>query len=193
MKQLYKALFDLILSIQALLPDGVSDTLIKHIDKYHSQPEFMDGGVPFHVPAVFVEIPRVNWVTLKTGAQKGEGLLRFHIVQYTAADMYQNTYNGSENQDIAFQILDVIDTLNAALQGWQCSSTLITTSPLDRVASLADTRHDIVSVDILEYRCMIYDYTMVQTGETVPLTLKLFGEIDRGSQDQDPTVKEIEV
>jgi hypothetical protein len=64
---------------------------------------------------------------------------------------------------------------------------------LDIVASLADTRHDIVSVDILEYRCMIYDYTMVKTGETTTLELKLFGEIDRGSQDQDPTVKEIEV
>lgn len=193
MKNLYKALFDLILSIQAILPDEVSTTLIKHIDKYHAQPEFLDGGVPFHVPAVFVEIAQVNWTSMPNGAQRGEALIRFHVVQYTAADTYQNTFGGSENQAIAFQILEIMDTLNANIQGWACDSDLLTTSKFDRVRTIADTRHDIVSVDILEYRCMIYDYSMIPSGATVPLHLKLFGEIDRGSQDQDSTVKEIEV
>ena len=56
MKQLYLALYNHILSILAPVSDEVNDKLIKHVDRYNAQPEFTEGLIPFHLPAVFIGI-----------------------------------------------------------------------------------------------------------------------------------------
>lgn len=122
---------------------------IKWVDLYNAQPEFLGERLAHDFPAVFIEFAQIDWTSMATPLQRGEAILRLHIVQWSVAD----TYQGSEQQNDALQRLQLLSTLHGQLQGW--AGTYHT--GLMRTATLSDTRHDAVTVDVMEYRCSIYE------------------------------------
>ena len=148
--------------------------LLKFIDRYHAQPEFLDQGLSFNLPAAFIEVSEVRWQSLGRGLQKGQAVVRIHILSDTVADSYQ----GSENQDIALRIYDTLRAVHKSLQGFSSGDTSFRFSPLTRSASISDTRHDTVSVDIIEYQTELTDADAAGDDLYKMLELDLQSEID---------------
>ena len=150
MKQVYLALTERVAAIR----DRDGRPIFKHIDRYNSQPEFLD-EVTFPFPAVFVEFADVAWRTLGRGniglnaeglptrVQIGEATVRFHVVQQTYAD----THRGAKTQTVGLEVWDALDALSAAIQGF--APPLCT--QFDRKRLRSDTRHNVVSVDVVEF------------------------------------------
>lgn len=179
MRQIFLTLFNTIMVIPEPNATEANTTLFKHVDKYNAQPEFLDEGIPFHTPAAFIEIREINWEDVTGGIQKGNATIRVHVVQHSLADTYQNNYQGSENQQKAMQLFDTLDWLHFALQGLQISSPNINCSPLTRRRTISDTRHDIVSVDILEYVTIVNDEQIEEPIFDKIDEISTLGEIDK--------------
>jgi hypothetical protein len=179
MRQIFLTLFNTIMGIPEPNATEEGATLFKHIDKYNAQPEFLDEGIPFHTPAAFIEIREINWEDVTGGIQKGNATIRIHVVQHSLADTYQNNYQGSENQEKAMQLFQTLDWLHFALQGLQIGSPNINCSPLSRKRTISDTRHDIVSVDILEYMTIINDEQTKEPIFDIIDEISISGEIDK--------------
>lgn len=149
MKELLKAIL-----VKLLTVDG-----IRHADRYNAQPEFLTGEVVFDLPACFVEIASVEWSDKPYLIQEGQARVRVHIVQNTLADSYE----GSEDQATALAIEDTIRRVYVALHDWvplpEDAAIPISSSKMRRVTSISDTRHDVVSVDILEFNLTVVDYS----------------------------------
>jgi hypothetical protein len=127
----------------------IHSPLIKWIDLYNAQPEFLEQREAHDFPAVFVEFAQINWSNQAHPIQQGDALIRLHVVQWSLA----SSYEGSENQGTALERLQLLSRLHAHLHGFAGSYH----TPMIRTATLSDTRHDAVTVDILEYRCLIYE------------------------------------
>ena len=69
------------------LTDTEGNPLIKHIDLWNEQVEFIEQETPFATPAIFIELMPFNWQTLGGNAQRCSPTIRFHIIQQ---------YKGSE-------------------------------------------------------------------------------------------------
>ena len=62
---------------------------------------------------MFVEFETIEWRQEQRGARRGDVAVRLHIITDTV------TYNGSKDnrQEVALAYLDLIDRINAAMQG----------------------------------------------------------------------------
>ena len=179
MKTLYLALADKLLSIPAFIPDEVSDKLIKHIDRYNAQPEFTEGVIPFHLPAVFIEFAEVRWDTLPAGIQKGYATIRLHILQYALQDSSMDAY-GQEATEMtdALRLWDTMDAIHQAVQGFSGGDDAFSWSALRRITSRSDTRHNILSLDLMEYSTLLHDASAsisIPTHDLPPI--EVIGEI----------------
>ena len=103
-KQIYKA-------ICKRLSEQVTD--VKHIDLWNNNIAVLSGGAVWQRPAVFVEFETIEWKQLQKGVRTGDVGVRLHIVTDAIS------YNGSadERQEIALSYFDLIDRINAEMQG----------------------------------------------------------------------------
>jgi hypothetical protein len=162
------------LAALAPLPEGGAGggndlPIIKWIDLYNAQPEFLEQRESFDFPAVFVEFAAINWTNIAHPAQRGEASIRLHVVQWSLA----STYNGSEHQADALQRLRLLQQLHHHLHGWAGTHH----GPLIRTATDSDTRHDAVTVDVLTYNSLFYDCPPEQAKHYIAADLHLLGEI----------------
>lgn len=149
--------------LKAILAKLGSIEGIQFADLYKAQPEFLTQEISFDLPAVFVELPAIQWQDVPYNIQRSQpATVRLHIVQNTLAD----SYNGSSDQDISLQITEMLTRIYVAMHGWHEELRLPDNSPapiefdaLRRTTSVADTRHDTVSVDIMEFSTMFSDYS----------------------------------
>ena len=165
MKSLFLALQDKILSVPAVSPDEVSPAWFKHVDRYNAQPEFTEGVIPFHLPAIFVEFADIPWEDLTGGVQRGKALLRFHVLQYSLGDSSADVFGQEgEEKTEALRLFDTLEALHGALQGLagQSEDELFSWTGLRRVRTRSDTRHNILSLDILEYTTTLTDSTAAE-------------------------------
>jgi hypothetical protein len=164
--------------IKAILAQLGSITGIKFADLYKAQPEFLSQEISFDLPAIFVELPTIQWLDKPYNIQQSQPTtVRLHIVQNTLAD----SYNGSSDQDISLEITEMLTRIYVAMHGWQTTLLLpngdpapIEFDPLRRIASATDTRHDTVSVDIMDFSTIFTDYAASPdyTRTTVELPLQ---------------------
>lgn len=171
MKPLFLALQEKILSVPAVSPDEVSNSWFKHVDRYNAQPEFTEGVIPFHLPAVFIEFADIPWEDLSGGVQRGKALLRLHILQYSLGDSSADVFGQEgEEKTEAMRLLDTLEALHKACQGMAGKSEddLYSWTALTRSRTRSDTRHNILSLDILEYTTILTDSTAADAkGEIV--------------------------
>lgn len=139
-------------------------------DLWNNQPNNMDKEDPFPYPAVFFDFGTINWREVQYGVQEGDCTLRIIVVQ----DDYANSDDSSNNQASALSVLDLLQDINKALNGY--SSTHL--RRLVRTASTIDSDHDASRIDIIEYQCTMLDcststniYTATQlTGADIVVT-----------------------
>ena len=93
------------------LKDGDGQPLIRHIDLWNEQVEFIEQEEPFATPAVFIEFRPVQWATLGGTAQQADVPFRLHVVttwQGSAKD-------GSPFRADALDRFDLLDRIDACL------------------------------------------------------------------------------
>ena len=115
-KELYKAIAERLFLIAAdgsmTRPAGdaagtmageESERLIKHVDLWNHNVEFLDQEQPWERPAVFVEFMPIVWETIKPGREyRSKPVVNLHIVTDWAGDASA----GSELEDESLEVLD---------------------------------------------------------------------------------------
>lgn len=114
--------------------------LIKHIDLWNHNVEFIEQEENWERPAVFVEFCPIQWNAIVPGVEyRAEPLIKLHIV----TDWEGSSAEGSELQEDALKVFDLPGLIHARLAGLSGETFL----ELDLVES--DTNHnheDIVEV-----------------------------------------------
>lgn len=102
--QIYKAICN---RLTAQVPD------IKHIDLWNNNIAVLSGGAVWPRPAVFVEFEAIEWRQQQNRARMADIAVRLHIVTDAVS------YNGNTDpkQDSALAFLDLLNKVNAAMQG----------------------------------------------------------------------------
>lgn len=119
-KEIYKAIATRLFQIAS---DGsiiVSEAeeqpekLIKYVDLWNHNVEFLDQEQPWERPAVFVEFTPIAWDVVKPGLEyKSKPVVNLHIVTDWAGDASAT----SGIQDAALKVLDYSAIIHNALQG----------------------------------------------------------------------------
>lgn len=119
-KELYKAIADrlfLIASDGSMIDPEAKEQperLIKYVDLWNHNVEFLDEEQPWARPAVFVEFTPIVWDVIKPGMEyRSKPVVNLHIVTDWAGDASA----GSELQDDALKVLDYSGIIHKALQG----------------------------------------------------------------------------
>ena len=102
--QIYKTICD---RLTTQVPD------IKHLDLWNNNIAVLSGGAVWPRPAVFVEFETIEWRQQQNRARMADIAVRLHIVTDAVS------YNGNTDpkQDTALAFLDLLNKVNAAMQG----------------------------------------------------------------------------
>ena len=88
--------------------------LIKHIDLWNHNVEFIEQEENWERPAVFVEFCPIQWNAIVPGVEyRAEPLIKLHIV----TDWEGSSAEGSELQEDALKVFDLSGLLHAQLAG----------------------------------------------------------------------------
>lgn len=120
------------------------DSVIKHIDLWNHNVEFLEQEAAWPRPAVFIEICPIKWSAIVPGREyRAEPQLKFHIVT-DWAEVAIDESNG------AISMLDLPEHIHDALAGLQGNSFM--------ELSLAESHTNHNHEDIVE-NIEVYDYT----------------------------------
>lgn len=164
-KELYKAIAERLFLIAAdgsmIEPSGATagseaeaavtqqhtERLIKHIDLWNHNVEFLDLEQPWERPAVFVEFTPIVWDTIKLGREyRSKPVVNLHIVTDWAGDASA----GSELQDDALAVLDYSGIIHKALQGLGGEHF----NRFDLAETHTNHNHDEIVESIEVYKCV---------------------------------------
>lgn len=133
--------------------DEENNPIIKHIDLWNEQVEFIEQETPFDTPAIFIEFLEMKWVTLGGNAQKSNPTIRFHIVQKYEGSC-SNISIFREKALERFTILDELDKHMASFMQKEGDKII---SLWQRSTSSTNHNHDELIEDITDYTCTLYD------------------------------------
>lgn len=123
------------------------EKLIKHVDLWNHNVEFLDQEQPWERPAVFVEFTPIVWETIKPGREyRSKPMVNLHIVTDWAGDASA----GSELHDDALGVLDYSRTIHKALQGLEGHHF----SRFDLAETHTNHNHDDIVESIEVYKCV---------------------------------------
>lgn len=103
-KQIYKAICE---RLTQEIPE------VKYLDLWNNNIAVLSGGAVWPRPAVFVEFEAIEWKQAQNRVRRGDVAIRLHII--TDAISYNG--NSDERQEEALSYLDMLDRINAAMQG----------------------------------------------------------------------------
>ena len=90
------------------------EKLIKHVDLWNHNVEFLDQEQPWERPAVFVEFTPIVWEPVKPGREyRSKPVVNLHIV----TDWGGDASAASELQEETLKVLDYSGIIHKALQG----------------------------------------------------------------------------
>lgn len=96
------------------VPQQHTERLIKHVDLWNHNVEFLDQEQPWERPAVFVEFTPIQWEVVKPGREyRSKPVVNLHIV----TDWGGDSSSGSELEDESLAVLDFSRIIHKALQG----------------------------------------------------------------------------
>lgn len=98
-------------SICARLAERVPE--VKFLDLWNNEVQTLNGGAVWPLPAVFVEFEQIEWRQQNNGVRRGDVAVRLHII--TRAVTTHGHTDPKQSDALAF--LDLIDRVNAAMQG----------------------------------------------------------------------------
>lgn len=122
--------------------------VIRHIDLWNRNVEFIEEETPWPRPAVFIEICPIRWKAIVPGREyRAEPQLKFHIVTDWADAV-------SDEIDGAISMLDLPEHIHDALAGLEGDSFM------ELSLSESDTNHN--HEDIVE-NIEVYEYTAIKS------------------------------
>lgn len=129
------------------------EPVIRTVDLWNEQVEFIEQEDAFDTPAVFVEFRPVQWGTLGGSVQRAELTLRLHVVtawQGSARD-------GSPYQEQALARFDLLDRLDAKLFNFAGSSADrgVGFCLFRRTASHTNHNHGELVEDVTDFTCQV--------------------------------------
>lgn len=164
-KELYKAIADRLFLIasdgsmiepsggtagseaEAAVTQQHTERLIKHIDLWNHNVEFLDQEQPWERPAVFVEFTPIVWETIKPGREyRSKPIVNLHIVTDWAGD----SSAGSELEDESLEVLDYSGIIHKALHGLEGEHF----SRFDLSETHTNHNHEELLESIEVYRCV---------------------------------------
>ena len=131
------------------LKDDGGQPLIRHIDLWNEQVEFIEQEEPFDTPAVFVEFRPVRWDTLGGTAQQADMPFRLHVVtawQGSAKD-------GSPFRDGSLERFDLLDRIDAWLFNFGMNEGKDSVCMTRRTGSSTNHNHAELVEDISDFTC----------------------------------------
>lgn len=121
--------------------------LIKHIDLWNHNVEFIEQEENWERPAVFVEFCPIQWNAIVPGVEyRAEPLIKLHIV----TDWEGSSADGSELQEDALKVFDLPGLIHARLAGLSGETFL----ELDLVESDTNHNHEEIVESIEVYQCV---------------------------------------
>lgn len=140
-KELYNALCKALKEV-----DG---GVIKHVDLWNHNVEYIEQEENWARPAVFVEFCPVKWETTVHGVRYvSEPLIRLHIV----TDWAGSAADGSEFKEQALELFDLTERIQERLVGLEGE----TFRELDLVSSETNHNHEDIVETIETYQCVGY-------------------------------------
>ena len=122
--------------------------LIKHIDLWNHNVEFIEQEENWERPAVFVEFCPIQWNAIVPGVEyRAEPLIKLHIV----TDWEGSSADGSELQEDALKVFDLPGLIHAQLAGLGGETFL----ELDLVESDTNHNHEDIVESIEVYQCCL--------------------------------------
>ncbi len=102
--QIYKAICE---RLKEKTPD------VAYINLWNNNIAVLAGDALWPRPAVFVEFETIEWRQLQQGVRRGDVAVRLHII----TDHISTDGSDDERQEQALAYFDLIDRINAAMQG----------------------------------------------------------------------------
>ncbi|MDR0677687.1 MAG: hypothetical protein LBF57_03380 [Holosporaceae bacterium] len=99
------------LKIIELLVEG---ELIKHVDLWNENIQYITEEQAWSTPAVFVEFEPIIWMPFPGGVQEGTVTVRLHII----TRCIEPTNDSSPYKDSALAYLDMLDSINSRIHGF---------------------------------------------------------------------------
>lgn len=127
-KQLYLAVIERLKT----LTDSYGEPIIRHFDLWNHNVEFIEQESIFDMPAVFIEFAPITWKNLQGPVQEADITIKLHI----ATRWEDLSADGTESQEQALQLFDMLDNIKKTLSGLQGPGY----NGFKRVGS--DTNHD---------------------------------------------------
>lgn len=146
-KQLYLAIVNRLKNI----PGADDEPLFKHFDLWNQQVEFIEQETPFLTPAIFVEFMPLQWQTMGNRVQSADLTTRLHIVTEWHALTADNVPD--EEQNLALEYLDIVDSVVAALQNFSAPGT----NSWMRTQTIPNHNHERYVDSVEEYICRVID------------------------------------
>jgi hypothetical protein len=158
-KELYKAICER-LSKLYVTPDGWHrvvepgeeipegwERLIRHIDLWNHNVEFIEQEENWERPAVFVEFKPIKWDAIKTGVEyRAEPVVDLHVV----TDWQGSASVGSPFREESLKVFDILDTIHSVLVGMNGE----TFAEFDLMGSSTNHNHDEIIENIESYVCV---------------------------------------
>ena len=146
-KFLYFSLMDKIMSFRN--EEGCS--IIKTVDLWNEQVEFIEQEAPFDTPAIFIEFLPINWNSLSSKIQQATFNIRLHIVSRYEGD----SRNTSMFQTQAMNRFDLLDQLDELLNNFADEDAKCGFCMFHRIGSSTNHNHEELIEDITEYSTLI--------------------------------------
>lgn len=152
----------LFLDIQSRLQaikDGEGNRIIKHIDLWNHQVDFLEEETPFEFPAVFVEFMPHAWETKGRNQQQANARIKLHIV----SRWFAQTAEYAPGQAEALNYLDLTETIFAHMHRMAATQS----NSFVRVGSTTNHNHITIVDSQEEYETRIYSNAAVKDYEAV--------------------------
>ena len=132
------------------LKDGSGKPVIRHIDLWNEQVEFIEQEEPFDTPAVFIEFRPVQWRTLGGTTQQADVPFRLHIVTTWKG----SARHGSHFQQDSLERFDLLDKIDAWLFNFGIKEEKESICMTHRIGSSTNHNHEELVEDISDFTCL---------------------------------------
>lgn len=127
----------------------VGDGVIRHIDLWNHNVEFIEQETNWARPAVFVEFCPIQWNAIRMGVEyRAEPFVKLHIV----TDWEGSANESSQFKESALSVFDLLDDIHTALSGMEGE----TFAMFDLIESQTNHNHEDILENIEVYQCIAF-------------------------------------
>ncbi len=149
LQSLYRMEGEIVRLSDGEMPTEDGERLIKHIDLWNHNVEFIEQETNWERPAVFVEFTPIKWETIVPGTEyRAEPEVRLHIV----TDWKGASSADSEFREEALEVFDLPKILHRELIGMNGRTFM----DLDLAESLTNHDHEEIVETIEVYQCVVF-------------------------------------